>query len=76
MNWSSRSEPGREEAHAPEARKRGNFAVGGASKEPGNISFLRSSPNADDSAVLPERRARGAGEAGSRARTIGGTIGP
>jgi len=55
-----RSEPGREEAAAPKARGRGNFAVGVASKGPGNISFLRSSPNADDSAVLPERGARGA----------------
>jgi hypothetical protein len=31
------SEPGREEAAAPKARSRGNFAVGVASKKPGNI---------------------------------------
>ena len=38
------SEPGREEAVAPKARNRGNFAVGTSSKEPGNISYPRRSP--------------------------------
>ena len=33
----SGASPAREEAHAPKARMRGNFAVGTPSKEPGNI---------------------------------------
>jgi len=56
-----RSEPGREEAVAPKARNRGNFAVGTSSKEPGNISYPRRSPmrtirpSSPSGALSPER---------------------
>ncbi len=59
-----RSEPGREEA----AEGRGNFAVGQTSKEPGNISFRRSSPNADDSAVPSGAISRSAARSAERQR--------
>jgi hypothetical protein len=68
-----RSEPGREEALAPKARKRGNFAEGTSSGGDRQHLVPSKQPDAADSAVLPERGARGASRAKSEASTEKGT---